>query len=79
LKINSQNWACSTSRNTGTRNTGTPEYRNIATPDHPGTSRNIPEHPKNPGTPPKTRNTPQNPGTPQKTRKSSKSKKKNNK
>ena len=36
--------ACSTSRNTGTRNKGTPE--------HPGTSQNISEHPK------KKRNTP---------------------
>ena len=43
--------ACSTSRNTGTRNTGT--------------SRNIPEHPKNPEHPKKPGTLPRKPGTPQ--------------
>ena len=69
--------ACSTSRNAGTRNTGTPEhhgtFRNTRktrnSPQKPGTL------PRKPGTPPKKTGTPpRKPGTPQKNRKSAKSK-----
>ena len=63
--------ACSTSRNTGTRNTEhrsteTSEHRNIT--EHSGTSKN-PEHPPKIRSTPKTRNTPKKTRTtPQKSR-----------
>jgi len=52
--------ACSTSRNTGTPEHGTPEHQNT------GTSRNIPEHPENLEHPLKPRNNPRKPRTPPK-------------